>query len=210
MSEKSVCFQRALSHGHGAFTEAQWCGPHSQHGTFGNKILIFWYSIHYYLQIATAECIWPFPSEVSAPAPGRRVMPSDFTVLNRVERSLTPKLGQHTKPAAYATAALNACPLPDPAREKGPYWVFLQLVPIWGLPRSMGSVPQWTPCFPSSCIICLILAFLSSFPSPSPTSMHTACFRTPSLCPPLLLMFDKRKCAMPDKHIPVPNCLGLF
>lgn len=67
-----------------------------------------------------------------------------------------------------------------------------------------------SPRLPSSFIMCLLLAFLSCFPSPSPSSVHTACFRTPSLCPPLLLMFDKRKCAMPDKHIPVPNSLGLF
>lgn len=142
-------------------------------------------------------------------------MPSGCTELNRFQRGLNPKLGQHAKQAAYATAALNACPLPDAAWVKGPYWVFQQLVPIWGLPgvwalHPSERMPSSKPLLPSSFIMCLILAFLSCSPSPSPSSVHTACFCTPSLCPPLLLMFDKRKCAMPDKHIPVPNSLGLF
>lgn len=48
-------------------------------------------------------------------------MASDCTALERVERrSLSPKLGQHAQPAAYATAALNACLFPNAAREKGP------------------------------------------------------------------------------------------
>lgn len=42
--------------------------------------------------------------------------------------------------------------------------------------------------------------------SPSPPGCPCA----PLLCPPLLLRADKRKCVMPDKHIPVPNCSGLF
>lgn len=213
---RSLSASKGLCHMDWAFTETQWCGPYSQHGRVGNQILIFWYSIQYYPQNTIAEFIWPFPSVSPSSQSGRWVVPSGCTVLNRVERNFSPKLGPHTKPASYATAALIACPLPDAAREKGLYWVFQQLVPHLGTAQEyrLCTPVRWclapSPWFPSSCIICLILAFLSSFPSPSPTSMHTACFRTPSLCPPLLLMFDKRKCVMPDKHIPVPNCLGLF
>lgn len=69
---------------------------------------------------------------------GRWVMPTGCTVLNRIQRNSSPKLGQHTKPASYATAALNACPLPDDAREKGPYWVFQQLVPHLGTAQEHG------------------------------------------------------------------------
>lgn len=208
---RSLSDSKGLCHVDWAFTEAQRCGPYSQHGRVGSKILIFWYSIQY-----IAEFIGPFPSETSAPAPGMGDEWCPVAALCSAElrgvwsqslgstQSQLLMLQQHWMPSLFQmlpgrkdlTEFSNSY---SPSGDQG-----------YGLWTPVRWCLAPSPWFPSSCVICEILAFLSSFPSPSPTSVHTACFRTPSLCPPLLLMFDKRKCVMPDKHIPVPNCLGLF
>lgn len=98
--------------------------------------------------------------------------------------------------------------LPSPAAQcPCPFPLAARLQPEVAEKQCMCQVPtcpqQILPgVMPHSCSAHLTLAVP---PLPPP-----GCPCTLLLCPPLLLGADKRKCAMPDKHIPVPNCLGLF
>lgn len=173
-----------------------------RHGRVGSKMLIFWYSIHYHnpqfgLQNAIAECIWPFPSEESAPASGVGDEWWPVTALRLRElregvraRSLGNThsqllmLQQHWMPAFFQMLQGRK----DLIEFSNSYCPSRGWPRVWTL-----ALLRWclAPCFwfPSSCIICLILAVpLPLFPPPllpvctQPASTHHHCALPCSSC----------------------------
>ena len=117
-------------------------------GRVGNKRLIFWYSIQYHnpqfgLQNTVTECIWSFSSEESAAASGVEDERCPVTALRLTveRRGLSPKAwATHT--ASCLCYSSTECLSSSECCKGERTWVFQQLAPVWGLTKSMDSVPH--------------------------------------------------------------------